>query len=98
MTQASDPTRLDRLEALADTTLLAIRELSHRHNELSDRQDRTQSQLDELRQQAADSARRQEAIDRQIAANSEQIALNTAGLVELRNIVADFIRAQQSNR
>ncbi|MBW4528524.1 MAG: hypothetical protein KME18_25710 [Phormidium tanganyikae FI6-MK23] len=80
MTQASDPNRLDRLEALLETTVLAIRELSKR-------QDRTQSQLDQV-------ADRQEANDRQIALNSEQIASNTAGLIELRNLIADFVRNQ----
>jgi response regulator of citrate/malate metabolism len=80
VTQASDPNRLDRLEALLETTVLAIRELSKR-------QDRTQSQLDQV-------ADRQEANDRQIALNSEQIASNTAGLIELRNLIADFVRNQ----
>ncbi|MBE9009223.1 hypothetical protein IQ250_03270 [Pseudanabaenaceae cyanobacterium LEGE 13415] len=89
MTQSSEISRIDALEALGQTTLLAIRELSSRQERLQQQQERTQEQLDQLQQTV-------NAVSHQQAANAEQIAANTAGLVELRNIVADFIRAQSS--
>ena len=102
MSQTTEPNRIDRLEALAETTLLAIRELSNRQSDLSDRQndlsDRRQTwqaQMEQLQQRFADIANQQSANAHQIAAHNEQIALNTAGLVELRNLFADFLRSQQ---
>ncbi|MGG6266220.1 hypothetical protein ACQ4M3_05195 [Leptolyngbya sp. AN03gr2] len=86
MTQAN-PDRIDRIEAQLETVVLAIRELSNR-------QERTQTQLDQLQGTVNDIARRQEATDRQIAASSEQIASQAAGLVQLQNILADYIRSQ----
>lgn len=81
MSQTIEPSRIDRLEALAETTLLAIRELSNR-------QETTQNHLDQL-------SRRFEVVANQQSANAEQIAANTAGMVELRNLFADFLRSQQ---
>ena len=81
MTQTIEPSRIDRLEALAETTLLAIRELSNR-------QETTQNHLDQL-------DHRFEVVADQQSANAEQIAANTAGMVELRNLFADFLRSQQ---
>ncbi|MCY7320549.1 MAG: hypothetical protein LH660_01800 [Phormidesmis sp. CAN_BIN36] len=92
MSQTIEPNRIDRLEALAETTLLAIRELSNRQSDLSDRQndlsETWQEQMEQLRQRFADIANQQ-------SANAEQIAANTAGLTELRNLFADFLRSQQ---
>ncbi|MCY7278429.1 MAG: hypothetical protein LH702_33010, partial [Phormidesmis sp. CAN_BIN44] len=88
MTQTSEPTRIDRLEALAETTLLAVRELSNRQNDFQQQQETSQNQMQQLQQRFEDVANQQ-------SANAEQIAANTAGLTELRNIVADFIRSQQ---
>ena len=95
MSQTIEPNRIDRLEALAETTLLAIRELSNQQTDLSDRQadlsDRQQTwqgQMEQLQQRFADIANQQ-------SANAEQIAANTAGLTELRNLFADFLRSQQ---
>ncbi len=96
--QSSDSPQLD-LPALVQTVFLAIQQLAQR-------QDRTQQQLDQFQQdmdqfrQGMDqfcqqSNARQVAIDRQIAANADQIAANTAGLVELRNLVADVVRGQR---
>ena len=87
MTQTSEPTRIDRLEALAETTLLAVRELSNRQNDFQQQQETSQNQMQQLQQRFEDVANQQ-------SANAEQIAANTAGLTELRNIVADFIRSQ----
>ena len=53
-------TRLDQPEALAATTLLAIRDRVSLQQEL----------------------------------NGQQIEFNTAGMVELRNLVANFVRGQ----
>jgi len=70
-----DPSsRIDRLEALAETTLLAIRELSNQ-------QKATQQQLDQVAVQQALNAE-------QIAANAEQIAANTVGMTQLRHQLA----------
>lgn len=80
MTQAN-PDRLDRIEATLETVVLAIRQLSERQNEFAERQEQTQRTVD--------------AIASQQAINADQIAQNTAGLVQLRNIVADLIRSQQ---
>jgi FtsZ-binding cell division protein ZapB len=88
MTQTSEPTRIDRLEALAETTLLAVRELSNRQNDFQQQQETSQNQMQQLQQRFEDVANQQ-------SANAEQIAANTAGVTELRNIVADFIRSQQ---
>jgi hypothetical protein len=88
MTRTNE-SRLDRLEALAETTLLAIRELSHR-------QEATQQQFEQIRDQFDDIRQQNQAINAQQALNAQQIAENTAGLVELRNLIADFIRNQRT--
>lgn len=84
-------TRLDRLEALAETTLLAIRELSNR-------QERTQQQLElfqgESRQQMAELRQQFTDVAHQQAINAEQIAEMRSGIVELRNVVADMLRTR----
>ncbi len=107
--QSNDSSQLD-LPALVQTVFLAIQQLAQR-------QDRTQQQLDQfqqetkVRQEAIDRQieantvglsnlyaaldRQREATDRQFAANAEIIAANTAGLVELRNLVADVVRRQR---
>lgn len=90
----SEPSRLDRLEALAETTLLAVRELSHRQDRTQEQSDEFRQRMDQFQQRMDDVGRRFEDISRQQALNAEQIAANTAGLVELRNLIADFIRTQ----
>jgi predicted nucleic acid-binding Zn-ribbon protein len=90
----SEPSRLDRLEALAETTLLAIRELSHRQDRTQQQIDGFQQQIDGFQQQMEDLRRRLEDLSRQQALNAEQIAANTDGLVVLRNLIADFICTQ----
>ena len=87
MTQAN-PDRLDRIEATLETVVLAIRELSNK-------QDRTQSQLDQLQETVQENSRQIEANSHQIALNSEQISEMRAGIVELRNLVADVVRNQR---
>ena len=143
-------TRLDQLEALASTTLLAIRELANRQeatqrhlDSLSTRQEASQTRLDSehdrfrefdqrmdrLSVKLEEVGNRQEATQKRLDSehdrfkefdermdrldvtlekvgdrldrvslqqelNGQQIASNTAGLVELRNLVADFVRGQ----
>jgi chromosome segregation ATPase len=94
MTQDS-LSRIDQLEALAQTILLSIQALAQRDAALAQRQETTQDQLDQLKARFDDVAQQQNANAAQIAANSEQIALNAAGMVELRNLIADMVRGQR---
>ncbi|NJN58428.1 MAG: hypothetical protein HC879_13480 [Leptolyngbyaceae cyanobacterium SL_5_9] len=71
------PTRIDQLEALAQTILLAI-------DQLRQRQETFQQDLQASRAE----------FDQRLNANAEQIAANTAGLVELRSILADYLRSR----
>ena len=108
-------TRLDQLEALASTTLLAIRELANRQeatqrhlDSLSTRQEASQTRLDSEHDRFKKFDERMDRLDvtlekvgdrldrvsLQQELNGQQIASNTAGLVELRNLVADFVRGQ----
>lgn len=89
--------RLDRLEALAETVLLAIHELSNRQNRTQDQLDQLSVGLDQVKDRLNQVADQQAANAEQIAVNTEQIAANTAGLVELRHLMADFVRTQRSS-
>lgn len=88
---AADPSRLDRLEALAETILLSIQSLSQKQDRTQEHLDRTQAQIDRF---AAQTDRKFEAIEEERKVLAEQTALNAAGMVELRNLIADFIRVQ----
>ncbi|NJL35322.1 MAG: hypothetical protein HC899_00170 [Leptolyngbyaceae cyanobacterium SM1_4_3] len=81
-------TRIDQLEALAQTILLAIDELRQRQEASH------QTFQQELQASRAEFDQRISANAEQIAANAEQIAANTAGLVELRSILADYLRSR----
>lgn len=85
--QTSQLSRIERLEALAETTLLAIEGLAQRQN-------RTQEQLDQLRQTVEDLSRQQDANAHQIALNAESISELRASILDLRNIVADSVSNQ----
>jgi hypothetical protein len=78
MTQSSGSDRVP--EATAQTIFLAIQQLA-------ERQERTQIQLDQLQQTV-------EANSRQTALNTEGMTELRASVLELRNILADFIHAQ----
>jgi hypothetical protein len=89
------PTRIDQLEALAQTILLAIDQLRQRQEASY------QTFQQELQASRAEFDQRINANAEQIAAttershvNAEQIAANTAGLVELRSILADYLRSR----
>lgn len=81
-------TRIEQLEAFAQTILLAIDQLRQRQ-EASFRE--FQASRDAFEQQFEQQTA---ATDRKIAANAEQIAANTAGLIELRGILADYLRSR----
>lgn len=102
---AADPTRLDRLEALAETILLSIQALSQKQDRTQEQLDRTQGHLDQTQGRldrtqaqidrfAEQTDRKFEAIEEERKVLAEQTALNAAGMVELRNLIADFIRIQ----
>lgn len=78
------PTRIDQLEALAQTILLAIDQLRQRQETFQQELQTSRVEFDQRLNANAD----------QIAANAEQIAANTAGLVELRGILADYLRSR----
>jgi outer membrane murein-binding lipoprotein Lpp len=78
------PTRIDRLEALAQTILLSIDQLRQRQEDF--RQD-LQASWEEF-------DRRLNANADQIAANAEQIAANRAGFEVLRGLLADYLRSR----
>jgi chromosome segregation ATPase len=85
------PTRIEQLEALAQTILLSIDQLRLRQEEF--REDLQASQETwEAKFQASreEFDRRLNANAEQIAANAEQIAANTAGMSELRGLLADY--------
>ncbi|MEB3212448.1 MAG: hypothetical protein VKL39_13905 [Leptolyngbyaceae bacterium] len=82
------PTRMDRLEALAQTILLSIDQLRQRQEDSRQRQEDLREEW-----QASLQASREE-FDRRLNANAEQIAANTAGLVELRGLLADYLRSR----
>ncbi|NJN58429.1 MAG: hypothetical protein HC879_13485 [Leptolyngbyaceae cyanobacterium SL_5_9] len=82
------PTRIDQLEALAQTILLAIDQLRQRQESAH------QAFQQDLQASRAEFDQRLNANAQQIAANAEQIAANTAGLVELRGILADYLRSR----
>jgi predicted nucleic acid-binding Zn-ribbon protein len=71
------PTRIEQLEALAQTILLSIDQLRLRQEEF--REDLQASR---------------EEFDRRLNANAEQIAANTAGMIELRGLLADYLRSR----
>lgn len=80
-------TRIDQLEALVQTILLAIDQLRQRqeasHQTFQQELQASRAEFDQLISANAE----------QIAANAEQIAANTPGLVELRSILADYLRS-----
>jgi GAF domain-containing protein len=73
----TNTSRIEHLEAFAQTILLAI-------DQLRQRQENFQQDLQSSREE----------FDRRLNANAEQIAANTAGLVELRGILADYLRSR----
>lgn len=76
------PTRIEQLEALAQTILLSIDQLRLRQEEFREDLQASREEFD----------RRLNANAEQIAANAEQIAANTAGMIELRGLLADYLR------
>jgi uncharacterized protein (UPF0305 family) len=80
----TNTSRIEHLEAFAQTILLAI-------DQLRQRQENFQQDLQSSREEFD---RRLNANAEQIAANAEQIAANTTGLVELRGILADYLRSR----
>jgi predicted phage tail protein len=94
----NEQARLTHLEVLANTILLAIQHQSQiqqrTQQQLDQFQSSAQQQMDDLRQQVADIGTTVANVARQQELNAEQIAANVAGLVELRNILADYIRAR----
>jgi Zn-dependent peptidase ImmA (M78 family) len=73
----TNTSRIEHLEAFAQTILLAI-------DQLRQRQENFQQDLQSSREE----------FDRRLNASAEQIAANTAGLVELRGILADYLRSR----
>ena len=103
------PTRIDQLEALAQTILLSIYQLRQRQEASHQTfQQELQASRTEFDQRVNANAEQIAANAEQIAANTEQlraatersnvnaeqIAANTAGLVELRSILADYLRSR----
>ncbi|MEB3230978.1 MAG: hypothetical protein VKJ64_08215 [Leptolyngbyaceae bacterium] len=85
------PTRIDQLEALAQTILLAIDQLRQRQETFLQDLQTSREQFDrQIRANAVQIAANAE----RSAINAEQIAANTAGLLELRGILADYLRSR----
>jgi GAF domain-containing protein len=82
------PTRIEQLEALAQTILLSIDQLRLRQEEF-----REDLQASQEAWEAKFQASREE-FDRRLNANAEQIAANTAGMIELRGLLADYLRSR----
>jgi methyl-accepting chemotaxis protein len=102
-------TRIEQLESLAQTILLAIDQLRQRQEASHQAfQQELQASCTEFNQRISANAEQIAANFEQIAANAEQIraatersninaeqiAANTAGLVELRSILADYLRSR----
>ncbi len=94
-------TRLDQLEALAATTLIAIRELADRQEASQKRLDSEHDRfgafdqrMDRLSVKLEEVGDRLDRVSLQQELNGQQIASNAAGIVELRNLVADLVRGQ----
>ncbi len=111
MTQAPEPSRLDRIESI----LLELATASVRHdNEFSrlshslesldakirdnaDHIDRVTSTLDaKISANTEHLDRVNSSLDAKISANAEQIAHLTASIAELRNVVSDYIQGRSS--
>jgi hypothetical protein len=90
VTQTSDPSRLDRIEAI----MLDLAAASVRHDNAIARHDQEFSRVHATLDRVAEEQRNTNA---KIDANAEQIAHLTAGLAELRNLASDDIqgRSQQ---
>ncbi|NJN90437.1 MAG: hypothetical protein HC878_08715 [Leptolyngbyaceae cyanobacterium SL_5_14] len=103
------PTRIDQLEALAQTILLAIDHLRQRQEsshqifqqelqtsraEFDQRLNANAEQINALTERINANAEQIAATTERSNVNAEQIAANTAGLVELRSILADYLRSR----
>jgi hypothetical protein len=88
-------TRIQQLESLAQTILLAIDQLRQRQESFQESfQQDLQASRAEFDQRINANAEQIAATTKRSNINAEQIAANTAGLVELRSILADYLRSR----
>jgi hypothetical protein len=92
MTQSNENgSRLDRIEAI----MLELATASIRHdNEISRINTTMQHMVEQQTEAAARYNQRFEGINAKIESNTEQIAQLTAGILDLRNLVADYIQSR----